>query len=331
MFRRFRSLLYVTVYILGLSLLGLLNVAILDWNWDVVTWEWVTEINLYNMLYFSFFVATLSWVLDGLTKEADYREKMDSIKALRPKVEGEGLRIYVDKINFYEKSQAFIVDINSRISKLQKRYSNKVSNELRYVDEKNWSPKTIKFKRKLDNLKEMLTDEWLDKYLVYEKVKYPEMEYFELLYSTVRPKTRGSRFVRSYAKKQITSKLWLMSLTTVATIAITIITIVGFNDISNLIFELSTVLILLSLNVLSGVGSGYASHKERILDTADRLQIMLDYKNGETRNTRELPKNIVPKEEIKIEEKIEVQENNDEKFDENDPNMVKNAIEFPID
>jgi len=289
MFKRFKLVLYICIYVLGLVVLGLLNIAILDWNWDVITWEWFIELNLYNVLYFSFFINTLFLVLDSLEKEDEYKGLLNSIKVIRPKVEGEGLRIYVDKINFFEKEHTFKKNINEKISKLQKKYSNDVANELRYKDKKEWSKKTIKFRQQLDTLKDMLADVWIDKNLIYEKIKYPEMEYFELLYSTTKQKTKGSRFIRSYTKHQIIKKLWLFILTSMATIAITVITITKFNDLRNLIFSLGMIFTLLIVNILSGVFSGHSSHKERIVDTADRLQIMINYQKGEKTGTKELP------------------------------------------
>lgn len=292
MFQKFKLVLYICIYMLGLLVLGLLNIAILDWDWGVITWTWFIELNLYNILYFSFFINTLFLILDSLEKEEGYKGLLSSIKTIRPEVEGEGLRIYVDKVNFFEKSQAFKKIINQKISKLQKSYSNNVANELRYKPEAEWSKQTVKFRKKLDQLKDKLDDTWVDKNLIYENIKYPEMEYFELLYSTVKQKTKGSRFIRSYTKHQIIRKLWLFLLTSIATIAITVITITEFNDLRNLIFSLGTIFTLLIINILSGVYSGHTAHKDRIVDTADRLQVMINYKKGETHGTKELPKKI---------------------------------------
>ena len=306
MFQKFKVVLYIGIYLLGLVVLGLLNIAILDWDWDVITWEWFLELNLYNVLYFSFFINTLYLVLDSFQSEEQYSGLMKSIKTLRPKVEGEGLRIYVDKINFYEKSHAWKLSINNKISALQKKFSNEIANELRYTLEKDWSIETKKFSKKLKDLKERLGDAWIDKNLMYEKVKYPEMEYFELLYSTIKPKVSGSRFIRSYAKNQIVRKVWLMIVTSLATVAITVITITQFNDLRNLIFDLTIVFALLLLNVLSGVFSAHSAHKSRVVDTADRLQIMLNYEKGETNGTKELPPENIYEEELEILEAIEI-------------------------
>lgn len=299
MFQRFKLVLYICIYVLGLLVLGLLNIAILDWDWSVITWEWFIELNLYNALYFSFFINTLFLILDSLENEPDYKGLLKSIKTLRPEVEGEGLRLYVDKINFFEKTATFKKNVNQKISKLQSKYSNDIANELRYKPKDQWSDKTIEFRKKLDNLKETLADTWIDKNLIYENIKYPEMEYFELLYSTIKQKTKGSRFIRSYTKNQIIKKLWLFILSSAATIAITVITVTKFNDLRNLIFSLGTIFILLIVNIISGVFSGKSAHKDRIVDTADRLQVMINYKEGETSGIKELPI------ENKIEKEIE--------------------------
>lgn len=298
---KLKYVIYAVIYLAGLAVLGVLNIATIGWDWSVVTKEWVLELNLYNVLYYSFFVTTLMLGMDTLANDTKLVTTIDNIELIRPKVEGSALQNFVDEVNWFEKVEKHKEIVSKRKANLSKKYlTNAVSLILAYGKPKGkkgiklwyWhlvSKKAEKYTKKMKACDEQLTEQWIDDNLLFTKVVYPQFEYSELLYGTLKIKSRKSRFVRSYVKTQVVIKLPLLLLSTLGTILMTVVQVLQFNDLRNLFYDLGVVLIILSANVMTGLVASRFSHRVRVADTNDRLTMLIGFKENTFQRKRKLP------------------------------------------
>jgi hypothetical protein len=180
--RKFNFIVYLILFVTLLSLMGMVNAVIADFNPGTLRQGqfWLLTVTT-TLSYFSAFVlSTLSLRDYMLLKNETFLTMDNEINNIKSTGVDSDFPEYIHDFNKQNKIQSHVEITRNKLSKHTYKIPNIVVDELKLSEDKQ-SNKTKKWFKKKSDLLEMLTKEWIDENIDYHRVVYPRVTPTEVL------------------------------------------------------------------------------------------------------------------------------------------------------
>lgn len=289
-----RYTVYILVYVVLILISGLLNIVIfkeLDWTILLSAKFWLEMVVDYT-LYLTVFITTALMVYEifGDT-DAEFLKLEMSIFEMKDTLVSQPFRRDVYNHNFMKKRQVWQEIILTAIGNHERKKKDVyVLETITYPnDREKWSKANIKWHKKNDELKELITDDWINKNLMFrkfykfgkltywKKIKYPEITPNEIIYGVQSLPTNSSLLVR----KPLGKRLLLKSVGVLPSMAFKIVyelfQIERFLSTAELLKALAFTIIMLLIHALFGMYASRRAHMDRKSNATLRFGYAHDY------------------------------------------------------
>ena len=290
-----RYALYIALYLVLLTMSGLLNIVIfheLDWSLLLDDTFWIGVIADYT-LYIGFFVVTALFVYENYgDKDFEYTGLENLIFSKADMLSTDDFRSDNVNYNFKEKKEAWLRTIKVALGNYERKKIHKMHVEITTLPKEKWSKKTLKLQTKIDELNEYLSSEFISENLYYrknfdfnlntkfKKIDYEEITVEEIIYGSVTLPKKKSRLVRRPLLKRIAYKIIMLIPSLAFKIVYEILTIDKFVSKAETIKALSYMFAMIFVYVVAGIFSGKKAHVDRKINTTVRYGFVLDFENG---------------------------------------------------
>lgn len=290
-----RYALYIALYLVLLTMSGLLNIVIfheLDWSLLLDDTFWIGVIADYT-LYIGFFVVTVLFVYENYgDKDFEYTDLENLIFSKANMLSTDEFRGDNVNYNFKEKKEVWLQTIKVAHGNYERKKTHKMHVEITTLPKEKWSKKTLKLQTKIDELKEYLSNEFISENLYYrknfdfnlktkfKKIDYEEITVEEIIYGSITLPKKKSRLVRRPLLRRITHKVIMLIPSLAFKIVYEILTIDKFVSKAETIKALSYMLAMIFVYVVAGIFSGKKAHVDRKINTTVRYGFVLDFENG---------------------------------------------------